>query len=123
LIVQPNHGFPRLGSLRTTMSELGWTLIDEVIVRDQTRMYVVLVAEPGEPCELDDVDRELGPILRRGGDPLYATWLARERRRIEKACDALARAGREPDKLAQYRGYLAVLSGAVDGLCVPTSQR
>ena len=35
LIMQINQNFPRLGSLRGTIDALGWSIVDECIVRDQ----------------------------------------------------------------------------------------
>lgn len=109
MIVQINQGFPRLGSLRGTIDRLGWSLVDECLVRDQGRLYVILVAEPGGAGLSDVVDRELGPILRRGGDPLWPDWLARERARMARACEEMQSGTVDPERLASYLAYLAML--------------
>jgi tRNA (adenine22-N1)-methyltransferase len=112
MIVQVNHNFPLLGSLRGTIDGLGWSLIDECIVRDQGRLYVILVAEPGGLGLRDAVDRELGPILRRGDDPLWQDWLTREHTRVRRACATMQGSRAEGEQLATYRAFLAMLETA-----------
>jgi len=109
LIVQVNHGFPKLGRLRERLAELGWEIVDEAIVRDQGRLYPIVVAEPGAAEVLDEADRELGPVLRRSGDPLVRAWFERERERVERALAGMQRGHADADTLAHYRGYLALL--------------
>jgi tRNA (adenine22-N1)-methyltransferase len=113
VIVQVNQGFPRLGRLRGTIDfTLAWSLVDECLVRDQGRLYVLLVAEPGDVRLRDAADRELGPILRRGEDPLWRDWLARERTRIARACAQIERSSADREQLASYLAYVAMLDQA-----------
>lgn len=109
LIVQPNHGFPKLGSLRAALDGLGWTIVDEAIACDQGRLYVIVVAEPGAVRLRDEADRELGPVLRRGDDPLAAEWFERERARVERALTGMDRGRFDVETLAHYRRYLTLL--------------
>jgi tRNA (adenine22-N1)-methyltransferase len=110
LIVQVNHGFPKLGQLRARLDALGWAIVDEAIVRDQGRLYPIMVAEPGAVGVLDEADRELGPVLRHSSDPLVRAWFERERERVERALAGMQSARADPDTLA-YRRFLALLSG------------
>jgi tRNA (adenine22-N1)-methyltransferase len=112
VIMQVNHAFPLLGCLRGTIDALGFSLIDECLVRDQGRLYMIHVVEPGGVGLRDDVDRELGPILRRGRDPLWQDWLAREHERIRQACTTMPGSRADSEQLAQYRAYLAMLEQA-----------
>lgn len=112
VIVQVNQSFPRLGRLRGKIDALGWSLIDECIVLDQGRLYVILVAEPDKEPLRDAIDRELGPVLRRGEDPLWRDWLARERARVTHACTQMQQSQADPERLASYRAYLAMLDAA-----------
>jgi tRNA (adenine22-N1)-methyltransferase len=113
VIVQVNHNFPLLGSLRGTIDALGWSLVDECLAHDQGRIYVILVAEPGRASLDDPVDRELGPILRRGEDPLWQDWLAREHARVLRACDTMLGSRAEGERLESYRAYVAMLERAM----------
>lgn len=112
MIVQVNHGFPRLGSVRSTIDALGWSLVDECLVHDQARLYVVLVAEPGDVGLRDAVDREIGPILRRGLDPLWPHWLAREHARVRRACTTMLGSRAEGELLESYLAFLTMLEQA-----------
>lgn len=106
LIVQVNHGFPKLGELRAGLGELGWGIVDEVIAQEQRRLYPILVAEPGQARTLDEVERELGPVLRRSTDPAVRAWFERERERVERALAGMQRGRGEGETLARYRRYL-----------------
>ncbi|HVI00688.1 MAG TPA: class I SAM-dependent methyltransferase [Enhygromyxa sp.] len=108
LIVQVNHGFPKLGSLRARLAALGWAIVDEAIVAEHERLYPIVVAEPGAAGALDEADRELGPVLRRSGDPLVRAWFEQERERIERALAGMQRGRAEPDTLAHYQRYLGL---------------
>jgi tRNA (adenine22-N1)-methyltransferase len=112
VIVQVNHNFPRLGDVRATIDALGWSLIDECVARDQGRLYVILVAEPGGSRLHEAVDRELGPILRHGHDPLWQAWLAREHGRISRAFTSMPGSQADAEQLASYRAYLTMLEQA-----------
>jgi tRNA (adenine22-N1)-methyltransferase len=110
VIVQANQaGFPALAPLRGTLDRLGWSLVDECLADDQRRLYVILVAEPGGAGVCDAFDHELGPILRRGHDPLWPAWVERERTRVLRACVSMGRSRAEREKLAIYRAYLEIL--------------
>ena len=113
LILQPNHGFPKLGSLRAKLAELGWRITDEAIARERGRLYMTIVAEPDpNPPPLDPRARELGPIASLGHDPLWPAWVEHERERVERALAGLARsAGRPEDRAlaARYRAFVALL--------------
>jgi tRNA (adenine22-N1)-methyltransferase len=110
LIVQVNHGFPKLGQLRARLDALGWAIIDEAIVRDQGRLYPIVVAERGAVGVLDEADRELGPVLRRSGDPLVRAWFERERARVERALAGMQSGRVDAETLDHYRGYLELLT-------------
>lgn len=111
LIVQANHGFPKSGQLRGALAELGWAIVDEAVARDQGRLYVIMVAEPGPGPELDGAARELGPVLlRRSTEPLVAAWFEHERERIERAIVGMERGLERAETLAHYRRTLVALS-------------
>ena len=116
LVVQANHGFPKLGSLRATIDGLGWGFVDERIVRDRGRLYVILVAEPSAGARLVDlVDRELGPILRRGHEDLFLDWIEREHARVLRACAGMERGRGQAESLAAHRRVLALLEAVRQG--------
>jgi tRNA (adenine22-N1)-methyltransferase len=109
LIVQVNHGFPKLGALRERLAELGWGIVDEAIALEQGRLYPIVVAEPGVAVVLDEADRELGPVLRRRSDPLVRAWFERERDRVARAIAGMQSGRADAETLAHYRRYLALI--------------
>ncbi len=66
LVLQPNIA---AGSIRKWLVEQGWELIDEEIIKEDGKIYEILVAEKGEPYraygENLEVEFLLGPILLR----------------------------------------------------------
>ena len=66
LVLQPNIA---AGSIRKWLSEQGWELIDEEIIKEDGKIYEILVAEKGEPYRPYGKNLEaelfLGPILLR----------------------------------------------------------
>lgn len=112
LLVQVNHGFPKLGSLRGRLAELGWALVDELVVGDQGRLYPIVVAEPGAVGALDEADRELGPVLRRSHDPLVRAWFEQERERIERALAGMQRGRANAEVLAHHRRFVELLDAS-----------
>ena len=78
---------------------------------------MILVAEPGDVRLCDAVDRELGPILRRGLDPLWPDWLEWERHRMARACAQIQGRSTDTEQHANYLAYLAMLESHV----IPTT--
>ncbi len=102
LVIQANDGFPRLGTLRARLDALGWGLVHEQLVLDRARVYTILVAERGGLGLRDPLDAALGPILRRGLDPLFPHWRALELARIERALAGMDAAAIRPAERANY---------------------
>lgn len=110
LILHADDGFPRLGELRARLVELGFGLVAETLALERGRFHLVLVAEPGAGVGLRDaVDRELGPLLRRGDDPLFAAWRAREQARVRKAIAGMRAARDASAAIERFEAWLAML--------------
>ena len=61
LVMQPNVDAPLL---RQCLSEQGFALEDEAIVRDGRRLYVILTARKGE-MKLTETEANVGPVLMK----------------------------------------------------------
>jgi tRNA (adenine22-N1)-methyltransferase len=112
VIVQANHGFPKLGDLRATIDALGWSIVDECLVRDQGRIYTILVAAPGPVGTIglrDEVDREIGPILRHARDPLLPAWIEHERARVARALAGMKAGAVAAERRASYERFATLL--------------
>lgn len=115
LVVQVNDGFPRLAQLRIEIDAAGWGLVSERLVAENERIYLVMVAEPAPAGSRlgDAIDRELGPLLRRGEDPLFSSWRAREQARVQGVLARMAEGRPDPlrrEQLERWRAMLDVSS-------------
>jgi tRNA (adenine22-N1)-methyltransferase len=105
LVLQPNTQWP---DVRAWIDHKGFELVDEQIVEDAAKFYVILVVEPvrsrARPS-WTQVDLELGPILRHRGGAVFHAWVEDRKRRLTRA---LQRA-RSNDALASVRELEAQL--------------
>lgn len=60
LILQP---MVASGQLRLWLADNGWQITDEELVRDDNRIYEIIVAEPGQEDTDDKLKLQLGPQL------------------------------------------------------------
>lgn len=81
LILQPNVAAVQL---RRCLNRLGWRIVNEALVRDGRRIYVIIEAKPGAQA-LDDVEYEVGPVLLQSKPPELADYTAFRLRVARKA--------------------------------------
>ncbi|MDO5325029.1 MAG: class I SAM-dependent methyltransferase [Clostridia bacterium] len=89
LVLQPNVA---LASLRRRLNKSGWRIVDEDLVRDDRRIYPILVAVEGEQ-RLDDLQAEAGPVLLERRPPLLADYAAFRLRVARKALSGAQQGG------------------------------
>lgn len=97
-LLQPMQGET---TLRRWLLERGWGIVDELLVEDDGRLYVVLVSvgprfAPAE--EIDERDVLVGPILRRRRDPLLGRYLNEHLRRAHMALAGAVKSRGEPGR-------------------------
>lgn len=66
LILQPMQGAAKL---RSWLIANSFQLIDEVLVKDDQRLFEIILIKSGETGALDEIFFEIGPILFASGDP------------------------------------------------------
>lgn len=71
LILQPMVG---AGTLRTWLIKNGYTLIDERLVKEEARIYEIIVAQPGSSGVKNAMLAEFGPLLWKNRDPLLKEY-------------------------------------------------
>ena len=101
LVLQPNVDAPLL---RRRLSEAGFAIEDEAIVRDGRRLYVILTARTGER-NLTETEAEVGPVLmiKRPAELYdYAAF------RLRVANKALIGAKRGGDGTAELERQIAI---------------
>lgn len=72
LVLQP---MTDAGDLRVWLAANGWKIVDEELVEDDGRIYVIIAAEPGLEETCDPVYLELGPRLLEKRSPLLERHL------------------------------------------------
>ncbi len=111
LVLQPNTEWT---AVRRWLADHRWPLLDERIVQDRRKFYVVLVVDPhpGPAPGWDEDALALGPHLLRARPPGFERWLAEEVERTDRALRG-ARSGRGPhtdgriDALLERRARLS----------------
>lgn len=98
LVLQPNVAAPQL---RAALSECGYAIEDERIVRDGRRCYVILTAKPGE-SDYGLKERVVGPVLLQRLPPELMDYARFRLRVTEKALKGAAQGDddRQRDALA-----------------------
>ena len=95
------------GRLRRYFSTMGLTLSDEVLVKEDHRFYVIMLATPGKMQSYSPELLEIGPHLVARSDPLLPDYVAykisREERIYEATGASHSSAGRARQNLAKRR--------------------
>lgn len=90
LVLQPQGGE---ATLRHWLAGNGWHLVDEQLLEDAGRIYVIMAAEPGV-MTLSEEDAFLGPLLRRSPGPLMARYATIYLNQFRKALEGARRSDR-----------------------------
>lgn len=95
LLLQPNVAAEQL---RTRMNRAGWRIVDENLVRDGRRIYLVMEARQGAQ-RLSEMEATVGPVLLQKKPPLLNDYCAFKLRVLRKAVDGANR-GADADDAA-----------------------
>ncbi len=82
LVFQP---MSRAYMLRAALAERGWPILDEMLVRENKRIFIIISSRPGnKPYKLSQIEMDIGPIIakNRGSElvKLYLQqWMAKYR--------------------------------------------
>lgn len=104
LVLQPMAGEERL---REWLAANGWKLVDEQLVEDAGRIYLILVAERGS-MTLTEGELLIGPHLRQHGGALLARYAEILLAQLERAL-----AGARQSDRAEARERAAELTGRI----------
>ena len=86
LIFQPMN---KSDILRHYLINQGWYLFDEELILENNRLYEVIVAEPGQSQEIEDMLVEIGPVLFKKRHELLPLLLEEKMKRYIKIADDL----------------------------------
>ena len=73
LILQPQLGYR---TIRRNLYEIGWHIADEAIAKEDGRIYQIIYAVPGKADMPDDIELEVGAVLKQKRPPLFAEMIA-----------------------------------------------
>lgn len=97
LLLQPNVAQKEL---RLRLTQAGYAISDERIVRDGRRLYLIVAAEPGEML-LDDRSATIGPVLMRTRPETLFDYAAFRLRVCQKALAGVISSGCQDPALSQ----------------------
>lgn len=90
LILSPHED---VGEVRKFMHEIGFSILDEIMLRDGKRIYTALKCEPNISEKYDtDVEYEYGKILLERREPLLLELLERQEKQCVKAMGEVEKA-------------------------------
>ncbi|MFZ5645406.1 MAG: tRNA (adenine(22)-N(1))-methyltransferase [Bacillota bacterium] len=104
------------GDLRLWLSQNGWSIVDETLVKEDGRYYVITVAEPGvEQCR-DSFLLELGPKLLDRCSPLLIEYLEKIKSDYQRVLKGLAMSRSEEamDKAIALTSKLSRITEVID---------
>lgn len=88
IILQPNIGAE---SVRIWAEKNRWHIVQEALIRENERFYVIIALEPGRSIELmSAVELYLGPILLAQKHPLLGMYISEEWERAQYVLEQLA---------------------------------
>lgn len=108
LVLQPMVG---AGTLRYWLIQNGFYLVDEQLVKDEGRIYEILVAEPGSSSQRDELLLYFGPLLWAKRDPLLKEYWHELLEQLRKVRESLGQStlGAEHPKLREYTEKITFL--------------
>ncbi|NTW06106.1 MAG: SAM-dependent methyltransferase [Peptococcaceae bacterium] len=77
--------------LRTWLSKNSWKLIEEELIKEEGKFYIVIKAVPGEEECTDDFSLEIGPLLIKKNSPILLEYLEKRAREYKKILRGLSK--------------------------------
>jgi tRNA (adenine22-N1)-methyltransferase len=105
LVLQPMEDAPKL---RVWLVNHGWTIIEEDLIKETDRYYIILVAEPGLSQLLKPLEAEFGPHLLAIKHPLLTDIITRQEEQIRNIQTQLSVCSR-PEVRQKHRDLNAKL--------------
>ncbi|MDN4607038.1 tRNA (adenine(22)-N(1))-methyltransferase [Sporosarcina highlanderae] len=101
IITQPNiHS----SSIREWAVQNGWTIIEEEILKEDGKIYEIIVLERGK-AEYDELEMKFGPYLLEDKSPIFVEKWERELAEWKRILDSLEKAG-DTDEIQRRKEQL-----------------
>jgi tRNA (adenine22-N1)-methyltransferase len=88
LLLQP---MTDLDILRSWLVKNGWKLIEEELIKEEDKFYVVIKAIPGEEEYIDEFSLAIGPLLIKKNSPVLLEYLEKRAREYKNILQGLSR--------------------------------
>ncbi|MDD4627174.1 MAG: class I SAM-dependent methyltransferase [Syntrophomonas sp.] len=98
--------------LRRELSRQGWPVLEESLVKEQQRIFLIISACPGNaPYELTPLELDLGPIILKNDKPLKQHFLEDSLRKYRRVYQGLLRSKHiySPARLEEYEQKIKAL--------------
>lgn len=112
-VLQPMSGAE---DLRRYLYTNDYIIKKEVLVREDRRIYPIMVVESGKCGSFDEFDCYVSRALRESGSVFFDDYFARQKRRVVRARDGLQRAKKPDIKLHLYENLLREFESVERGL-------
>lgn len=112
LVLQPMTGTE---DLRRFLYENGYIIKEEKLVREDRRIYTIIVAAAGETGEFSDFDTYISPALIKDNLPLFKEYFMKKKRHIKEALEGICRARHIPKQKEEYYKNLLTEFCRVEG--------
>ncbi len=115
LVLQPNTDWP---GVRAWIASRRFDLVDEHVVAERDRFYLMLVVDPAAVASTiawDAADLELGPVLRRRPTLAWRAWVDATRARLQTAWSTSADARPDDPIRRRLAARRAIFDAAAEG--------
>ncbi len=115
LILQP---MADEAELRNYLINHGWSLVDEELLLEDNRLYLILVAERGREELEEPLLFEIGPRLLEKRHPLLPLYLQRLQQKYQRILDGLAKSSQPAvqEKAVQIEWKIAKIDKLTQGM-------
>lgn len=90
LILQP---MSRQRELRKWLAQNGYRVVDEALVKEDRRIYEIIVATPGRQRVVHDIQYDIGFMLMEKKDPLFEEFLKNKMEKTRSIINGLEKGG------------------------------
>lgn len=107
----------RPGILRQFLSQWGWPLMDEKVIYENGRYYVVISAEPGqESYHMSSLEMDIGPLLLNNYYPGKNGYLRYYLNKYRLICNNLQQASQKDKsrEIDEYQDKIEALEGIIN---------
>ena len=104
IILQPMNGIDKL---RKYLYENSFLITDELLVREDRRIYIVIKICKGEMLLHDETDLDISPIAEKKGGEIFKSFVIQERKKVKKILGGISNGKTEDVKRLNYYKKLA----------------